>query len=583
MFIEEIIIDGFKSYATRTVISGFDPNFNAITGLNGSGKSNILDAICFVLGISNLSQVRVGNLQELVYKQGQAGITKASVTVVFNNTDPKQSPVGYEKYEQITVTRQVVIGGRNKYLINGHNAQLSRVSNLFHSVQLNVNNPHFLIMQGRITKVLNMKPPEILAMIEEAAGTRMFEVKKMNALKTIEKKQKKVEEINKVLASEITPTLEKLRGERSHYLQWMQNSTECERLTRFCIAYEYFKAEKTLSTSSTDESKLVELREEGKQLATKLAEVEEKLSKLTKQKEKQISGELKEYENQHDSMSKDYVKLSTSYRHKKETQEYEATQLKQLLAQKTEITQSLKDKAAKLEKLQQIFDKTQAEHTSASNQLHQLQRQHQAALAGYTATDHPSDKTLTDHLMDVKKEATTAGSEAKQNEIRIKHLTKELSEKKKMMTANDNQYNEIKKQHAASKKVADELKDKLNKFHVDENKEKELLGAKKAEEDAIFTLKEKVDSLSATLAGIEFVYVDPEPNFDRNKVKGLVANLISVIDPTASTALEVTAGGRLYNVVVDTEVTGKQLLSKGKLRRRVTIIPLSKISPRTLR
>lgn len=52
-----MILDGFKSYATRTVVSGFDPQFNAITGLNGSGKSNILDSICFVLGISNLSQV----------------------------------------------------------------------------------------------------------------------------------------------------------------------------------------------------------------------------------------------------------------------------------------------------------------------------------------------------------------------------------------------------------------------------------------------------------------------------------------------------------------------------------------------
>jgi structural maintenance of chromosome 2 len=97
----------------------------------------------------------------------------------------------------------------------------SRVQNLFHSVQLNVNNPHFLIMQGRITKVLNMKPPEILSMLEEvrapreqrialrkrpalpstlsrqAAGTRMYETKKENALKTLDKKQTKVEEINK--------------------------------------------------------------------------------------------------------------------------------------------------------------------------------------------------------------------------------------------------------------------------------------------------------------------------------------------------------------------------------------------------
>jgi len=56
---------------------------------------------------------------------------------------------------------QVVVGGRNKYLINACNATNSRVQDLFRSVQLNVNNPHFLIMQGRITKVLNMKPAEV--------------------------------------------------------------------------------------------------------------------------------------------------------------------------------------------------------------------------------------------------------------------------------------------------------------------------------------------------------------------------------------------------------------------------------------
>ena len=57
MHIKSIIVDGFKSYAQRTEINGFDPLFNAITGLNGSGKSNILDSICFLLGISNLTQV----------------------------------------------------------------------------------------------------------------------------------------------------------------------------------------------------------------------------------------------------------------------------------------------------------------------------------------------------------------------------------------------------------------------------------------------------------------------------------------------------------------------------------------------
>lgn len=63
MRVVELVIDGFKSYAVRTVISGWDESFNSITGLNGSGKSNILDAICFVLGITSMSTVRAQNIQ----------------------------------------------------------------------------------------------------------------------------------------------------------------------------------------------------------------------------------------------------------------------------------------------------------------------------------------------------------------------------------------------------------------------------------------------------------------------------------------------------------------------------------------
>ena len=107
MYIKEISLEGFKSYATRTIVPSFDPFFNAITGLNGSGKSNILDSICFVLGITNLQQVRASNLQELVYKQGQAGVTKATVSIVFDNSDRTRSPIGYEECSEITVTRQV--------------------------------------------------------------------------------------------------------------------------------------------------------------------------------------------------------------------------------------------------------------------------------------------------------------------------------------------------------------------------------------------------------------------------------------------------------------------------------------------
>lgn len=108
-----------------------------------------------------LRKVRATSLQELVYKNGQAGITKASVTIVFDNSDRDNCPMGYEKCKEISVTRQVIVGGKNKYWINGKVVLNKKVTDLFCAVQMNVNNPNFLIMQGRITKVLNMKPIEV--------------------------------------------------------------------------------------------------------------------------------------------------------------------------------------------------------------------------------------------------------------------------------------------------------------------------------------------------------------------------------------------------------------------------------------
>ncbi|PRD26368.1 UNVERIFIED_CONTAM: Structural maintenance of chromosomes protein 2-2 [Trichonephila clavipes] len=110
-----------------------------------------------------------------------------------------QGAVVHVKKMQHILPQDVITGGKTKYLINGVSANNNRVHDLFQSVQLNVNNPHFLIMQGRITKVLNMKPLEILSMIEEAAGTRMYEEKKETALKNLEKKDSKLREINAVI------------------------------------------------------------------------------------------------------------------------------------------------------------------------------------------------------------------------------------------------------------------------------------------------------------------------------------------------------------------------------------------------
>lgn len=217
---------------------------------------------------------------------------------------------------------QIVVGGRNKYLINGHLAQPSRVQNLFHSVQLNVNNPHFLIMQGRITKVLNMKPLEILSMLEEAAGTRMYETKKEAALKTLEKKQSKVDEIDKLLDQEILPALEKLRKERMQYMQWANGNAELDRLKRFCIAYEYVQAEKirdnTVQSVQEIRNTILEIDANVGKMHEETQEMEKQISKLSSEKEESVGGELKLLSDKADELSRDLVKEASVLRNQED-------------------------------------------------------------------------------------------------------------------------------------------------------------------------------------------------------------------------------------------------------------------------
>eukprot|EP00043_Microstomoeca_roanoka_P019159 m.212439 g.212439 ORF g.212439 m.212439 type:complete len:1209 (+) comp16946_c2_seq29:185-3811(+) len=584
MYISEIVIDGFKSYAQRTVVSDFDPFFNAITGLNGSGKSNILDAICFVLGISNLSQVRAGTLQELIYKQGQAGVTKATVSIVFNNDDKDQSPIGYEQYDTITVTRQIAIGGKNKYMINGHNAQQARVANLFQSVQLNVNNPHFLIMQGRITKVLNMKPPEILSMIEEAAGTRMFESKKSAAVKTMAKKDKKVQEIQTLLDEDITPTLEKLRKERSSYLEYQKTKAEIDLLSRFLVAWNYQRAEKTLEASTgvldQTEGRLKDLRNEMRDLEKTRDNTQQNIKLQEKRRDAEMSDALRDMEAQVGALSKVVVKAKAEYDNKVHAIEEELASQKSQDALLAETRKSLEEKDAEIAEAREVLEQGKAALKQAEDEVVESEKRCMAASIG--SSSDGTSLTFAEQLKELQSTISVAATQCTQAEMTIVHATSELKVKQPKAKASQTEYKRLERDVNALEADLKAIEEKIANLGFKEDLEGQLRQRKQQLDQERETVRDKVDDLSAKLAAFQFDYKDPEPGFDRSQVHGLVAELVEVQDPTTSTALEITAGGKLYNVVVKDEIVGKKLLSKGQLKRRVTIIPLSKINTNSL-
>ncbi|XP_071264384.1 structural maintenance of chromosomes protein 2 isoform X1 [Salvelinus alpinus] len=586
MHIKSIILEGFKSYAQRTEINGFDPLFNAITGLNGSGKSNILDSICFLLGISNLSQVRAANLQDLVYKNGQAGITKATVSITFDNANKSQSPLGFETHDEITVTRQVVIGGRNKYLINGVNANNTRVQDLFCSVGLNVNNPHFLIMQGRITKVLNMKPPEILAMIEEAAGTRMYECKKISAQKTIEKKEAKLKEIQTILDEEITPTMQKLKEERSSYLEYQKVMREMEHLSRLYVAWLFVCAEETKVKSAEDlkvmQDSITQLQANMADNENKVQELSAQIQELQKKRDQEVGGVLKGLEETLSEVQRVDAKAQSAVDMKKQNLLDETKKRKELVKSMEEDKKVLVVKEGEVSKVAEKLSALQEEGQKDSAALEAAQCHFKAVSAGLSTNEDGEEATLAGQMMTCKNDMSKADTEAKQAQMKLKHAQQELKAKQTEVKKMDSGYQKDQEAFNTVKKNKEKIEADLEKLQYQDGKEEGLLERKRQLNREVTTLRNTYEGLMSRFPNLRFDYSDPERGWDRSRVKGLLANLITVSDVSYSTGLEVVAGGKLYNVVVDTEVTGKKLLEKGELKRRYTIIPLNKISARTL-
>ncbi|KAG5808930.1 hypothetical protein H9Q74_013083 [Fusarium xylarioides] len=585
MRVIEVIIDGFKSYAVRTVIAGWDESFNSITGLNGSGKSNILDAICFVLGITNMSTVRAQNLQDLIYKRGQAGVTKASVTIVFDNRETKKSPIGFEEYGTISVTRQIVLGGTSKYLINGHRAQQQTVQNLFQSVQLNINSPNFLIMQGRITKVLNMKAVEILAMIEEAAGTRMFEDRRDKALKTMAKKETKLVELRELLKDEIEPKLEKLRTEKRAFLDFQQTQNDLERLTRVVVAYDYLRYQDSLSQSAADlegkKQRRRDLEESAARLKSEISHLEEDVKKVRAQRDKELrkGGKASALEEAAKKHSNELVRLATILDLKKSSLAEEEE--KKVAVEKTvsELEATLQEKTAAFENAKARYDAAKEDLEQQNKDAESNEELLQTLQTGVASKDG-QENGYQGQLQDAKNRASTAATEQEQAKIKIAHLEKRIKEEEPRAKKAKEQNADLLRDLEGLKTQAQKLEKELGRLGFEPGQEEQMFKRESELQQTIRNLRQESDKLKRQVANTEFNYADPVPNFDRSKVKGLVAQLFSLDKEhtQAGTALEICAGGRLYNVVVDTEVTGTQLLQRGKLRKRVTIIPLNKIA-----
>ncbi|GAA5866699.1 hypothetical protein JCM3774_001962 [Rhodotorula dairenensis] len=583
MRITELILDGFKSYPVRTSIAGWDPSFNAITGLNGSGKSNILDSICFVLGITNLSTVRAANLLDLIYKRGQAGVTRASVTIVFDNSDKTQSPVGFEKMAEISVTRQISVNGQSKYLICGHRSTQQAVQNLFQSVQLNINNPNFLIMQGKITKVLNMRPVEILSMIEEAAGTSMFEEKKDKAVKTMSKKEKKLEEIQSLLKEEIVPKLDRLREEKRVFLEFQKTSSELERLGKLVIAWDWLqdhkRVEKAKEAIREGESRKKDAGEAKKRMEGEIKKMEQSMAEIEKQRDRELAkgGKVQGLEKQLSALDMEIAKLKTQAQGKEREIGEEEARITELQKAQKDLTSQRKTRETSSARNSETFAKRQAELEALTTSLAQSEDLLQTIEYGKGLSKDAKSSGYDGQLAAAKELAGTLETEAQLGGHRIESLRKELKEKepraKKAAAESAGLIGNVEK----ARKEKEALEAQLRESGYDEAEEARLEGEREQRMQTHEQLRQRRDNKRREIARTDFRADDPYPGFDRSAVFGTIASLIELpaASEPAATALEIAAGGSLYNVAVRDDSIVAAFVKARTIKTKTTLLPVA--------
>jgi len=245
-----------------------------------------------------------------------------------------------------------------------------------------------------------------------------------------------------------------------------------------------------------------------------------------------------------------------------------------------------KQKAFEAEKAK--FDKLQEDCDSVQKQIEKAEWGKQALIAGMSEQQAPDvdgdGKSLREQHLEVQTKLSEMDAELKKRQMSATHLEQRLAAAKQSMSQSATDGKRLIKEKASIEAVVAEKKAEISKLKFDPQQYAALSQKSRELEGALHQSNDHMETLRAQIGNLDFHYTDPHQGFDRSRVKVVVAKLFNIKQEFTQyhRALEVCAGGRLFFVVVDNEDTGKALLEKGQLRRRVTIIPLSKVADHSL-
>ena len=252
MFLKRIILQGFKSFGNRTVIE-FDSEYTGIVGPNGCGKSNVIDAIKWVLGEQSAKSMRGSSMSDVVFAgaEGKRAVSMAEVSLVFNNSKRQLN----SDFSEIEVTRRLYKNtNESEYLINNTTCRLRDIIDLVLDTGLGKDSLS-IISQGTVQTFAEAKPIERRALFEEAAGVAKYKKRKIESLGKLSKTQDNIDRLNDIL-QELEKQVSPLKRQAIKAQEYLVKK---EQLTKIEIAVIVNEIENQINDLETIEQQLFDL------------------------------------------------------------------------------------------------------------------------------------------------------------------------------------------------------------------------------------------------------------------------------------------------------------------------------------
>ena len=587
MYLKRLELQGFKSFADKTILE-FKPGITAVIGPNGSGKSNISDSIRWVLGEQSMKSLRGAKSEDIIFAgtQNRKSLGFAEASIVIDNTDG-ELPV---EYAEVIVTRKIYRSGETGYFINKTPCRLKDILELFMDTGIGKDG-YSIIGQGKIDEILSNKSEDRRHIFEEAAGIVKYRARKSESEKKLEQTKLNLLRINDIL-SEIEAGLDPLR-------------IQSEKAKRFLELHESLKDIEVglfIHNIETYKEKLEHVVEDLKILENQKNDEEEKLNNIQNKKgtlKKQIDELIEEIEkcqnigfestNQIEKINSEIGISNEKILHNKENNERLLSEIedsKQKIKDLQEEKDTKKQKKDSLfsnkEKFEKELEEKEAELSKLTEGLSTKELEIEAKKQVIEKnTDLKYEKNIEISSLD----ANFENIEKRQKSIKTE-IQETVSELDRTRTQKQDMSKEFQKIESEKNSATKELEENSNKKEEIENKIKEFneqidkmsyeLRMKDSRQKFLIeTEKEKEGYAKA----VKLLLTDCDKNADLNKgVHGIIANLISV-DKKYETAIEMTLGGMLQNIVTDNEEVAKKLVNHLRANNmgRASFLPITSI------